>query len=68
MFVPTLKLGSGISKLQSYHCLIFVLTDLWDSNVLSNLYHFFKEGRGRHIVLYSPVIELKVEGRSHGTY
>jgi hypothetical protein len=39
--------------------------DMWDSNILSNLYRFFKEGRGRHIVLYSPVIELTGEGRSH---
>ena len=68
MLVPTLKWGSSISKLQSYHCLIFVLTDLWDSNVLSNLYHFFKEGRGRHIVLYCPIIELKGEDGSHGMH
>ncbi|GFG28528.1 hypothetical protein Cfor_08890 [Coptotermes formosanus] len=40
--------------------------DLWDSNVLSNLYHYFKEGRGRHVVLYSPIIELKGEAGGHG--
>lgn len=36
--------------------------DLWESNVLSNLYYFFKNGRGRHIVLFSPAIELDVAG------
>lgn len=41
--------------------------DLWHSNVLSNLYHYFKEGRGRHVVLYSPIIELKGEGGNHET-
>ncbi|XP_069669242.1 pre-piRNA 3'-exonuclease trimmer-like isoform X2 [Periplaneta americana] len=35
--------------------------DTWDSNVLSNLYLFFKYGRGRHIVLMSPLIQLQNE-------
>lgn len=35
------------------------LTDMWDSNTLSHLYDFFKGGRGRYLVLYSPIIELE---------
>lgn len=38
---------------------IIITEDMWHSNILSDLYHFFKEGRGRYLVLYSPIIELE---------
>jgi len=41
---------------------------MWDSNALSHLYHFFKEGRGRYIVLCSPSIELQGGAEVHGMY
>jgi hypothetical protein len=44
------------------------LTDMWDSNALSDLYHFFKDGRGRYLVLYSPIIELEDGAEICSTY
>ncbi|XP_021916008.1 pre-piRNA 3'-exonuclease trimmer-like isoform X2 [Zootermopsis nevadensis] len=41
------------------------LPSMWESNILSHLYHFFKEGRGRYFVLFSPVIEIKNEAEIH---
>ncbi|XP_023704440.1 pre-piRNA 3'-exonuclease trimmer isoform X3 [Cryptotermes secundus] len=38
---------------------ILIKEDMWNSNILSHLYCFFKEGRGRYLVLYSPIIELE---------
>ncbi|KAJ9597777.1 hypothetical protein L9F63_011385 [Diploptera punctata] len=41
--------------------------DMWDTNVLSNLYYYFKNGRGKYIVLFSPLVELKERSNSAGS-
>lgn len=34
---------------------------LWNHNVLEDLYNYFKDGYGRHLVLNSPLIQQKIQ-------